>query len=106
MQINSQNKLRSVNKGCQPARKLMMSIFCDRTGVLIVGLMQQGTKITSEVYCKTLRKLRKAIQNKGHGMLTSGVVLLNGNELSHTSARTRALLEHLTGRCLTTLLKF
>jgi hypothetical protein len=27
------------------------------------------------VYCKTLRKLRGAIQNKRHGMLTSGVVL-------------------------------
>jgi histone-lysine N-methyltransferase SETMAR len=56
--------------------------------------MQQGTKRTSEVYCRTLKKLRKVIQNKRHGMLTSGVVLLHGNALSHTAACTRELLEH------------
>jgi hypothetical protein len=30
----------------------------------------QRTAITSEVYFETLRKLRRAIQNKWHGMLT------------------------------------
>jgi hypothetical protein len=31
------------------------------------------------VYCKTLKELCGAIQNKRHGMLTSGVVLLHDN---------------------------
>jgi hypothetical protein len=40
----------------------------------MVEFMQQGTTVTSEVYSETLKKLHRAIQNKGHGMLTSGVV--------------------------------
>jgi histone-lysine N-methyltransferase SETMAR len=60
----------------------------------MVELMQQGTTITSEVYCKTLKKLHRAIQNKRCGMPTSGVVLLHGNARPHTAACTRALLKH------------
>jgi hypothetical protein len=44
--------------------------------VLMVDFVQQGTTITSEVYCKALNKLHRAIQNKRCGMLMSGVVLL------------------------------
>jgi hypothetical protein len=46
------------------------------------------------VYCKTLKKLHMAIQNKRCGMLTYGVVLLHDNVHLHTAARTQALLEH------------
>jgi transposase len=56
--------------------------------------MEQGTPITSEVYCETLQKLRKATQNKRSGMLTSGVVILHDNAPLHTAARTGILLEH------------
>jgi hypothetical protein len=48
----------------------MATVFWDRMGVLMAKLMQQGTKIKSEVYCETLKKLRRAIQNKNNGMLT------------------------------------
>jgi transposase len=71
----------------------MATVFWDRKGVLIAEFMQQGTTITSEVYCETLKKLRRVIQNKMHGMLTSGVVRVT-SVCSHTAARTRALLEH------------
>jgi hypothetical protein len=37
------------------AIKLMTSVFWDRKGVLMVEFMQQGTTITSEVYCETLK---------------------------------------------------
>jgi hypothetical protein len=60
----------------------------------MVEFTQQGTTITSEVYCKILKKLGRAVQNKRRGMLTSGVVLLHDNACPHTVARTRALLEH------------
>jgi transposase len=79
---------------CLPARKVMAAVFWDRKGVLMVEFMQQGTTMTSEVYCKTPEKPRRAIQNKRCGMLTSVVVLLRGNVRLHTAARTRLLLEH------------
>jgi hypothetical protein len=63
------------------ARKLTANVFWDRKGVLIAEFIQQGTTIMSEVYCETVKELRRDIQNKRRGMLTSGVrvVLLHDN---------------------------
>jgi ribulose-5-phosphate 4-epimerase/fuculose-1-phosphate aldolase len=66
----------------------METVCWDRKGMLMVEFMQQGTAM-SEVYCKTLKKLHKAIQNRRHGMLTCGVVAR-----PHAAARTLVLLEH------------
>jgi hypothetical protein len=68
--------------------------FLDRKGVLMVEFMQQGTTITSEVYCEAPKKLHRAIQNKRRGMLMAGVVLLHDRACLHTAACTQALLEH------------
>jgi hypothetical protein len=38
------------------ARKLMAVVFWDRKGGLIVEFMQQGTAITPQVNCETLKK--------------------------------------------------
>jgi hypothetical protein len=59
----------------------------------MMEFIQRGTA-TSEVYCKTLTKLRKTIQNKRHGMLTSGMVLFHDQCASTYEYSTRALLEH------------
>jgi hypothetical protein len=37
------------------ARKLMATVFWGRRKVLMMELMQQGTTVTSEVYCETLK---------------------------------------------------
>jgi hypothetical protein len=73
----------------------MKTVFWDRMDMLMVEFIQQGTTM-SEVYRKTLKKLYRVIQNKRHGLLTSGVVLLHANVCLHmsTAARTRALLEY------------
>jgi transposase len=52
------------------------------------------TTITLQAYCKTLKKLCRAIQNKRRGILTPCVVLLHDNARQHTTACTWALLEH------------
>ncbi|GBL72896.1 Mariner Mos1 transposase [Araneus ventricosus] len=44
--------------------KIMASIFWDRHGVLFVDFMQRGTTMNAVAYGQTLRKLRRAIQNK------------------------------------------
>jgi hypothetical protein len=87
MHTHSPNKLKKF-KLTLSARKLRATVFWDRKGALVVEFMQQGTTITSEVYCETLKKLHRAIQNKRHGMLTSGVVLLHDNLCPHTAACT------------------
>jgi hypothetical protein len=53
----SPNKPRKFKQ--MPARKLITTVFWDRKGVLMVEFMQQGTTITSEVYC--MQKTKKAV---------------------------------------------
>jgi hypothetical protein len=80
------------------ARKLVAAVFWDRKGGLMVKVTQQETTITSQVYCRTLKELRRAsLSEKWRGMLTYGVVFLHDNARRHTRtvARTRALLEHI-----------
>ncbi|GBN55167.1 hypothetical protein AVEN_231701-1 [Araneus ventricosus] len=54
--------------------------------------MTRGTTINSEVYCRTLKKLKRAIQNKRCGLLSSGVVLLHDKARPHTAIRTGEVL--------------
>jgi hypothetical protein len=54
----------------------------------MVEFMQQGTTMTSEVYCEIFKKMRRAIQFKRRGMLIYGAVLLDGNARPHMAACT------------------
>jgi hypothetical protein len=49
MRSHSPNKPKKF-KWTLPSRKLRETVFCDRTGVLIMEFMQQGTTVMSEVY--------------------------------------------------------
>jgi hypothetical protein len=87
---------KSLNKRL-PARNLMATVFLEKKRVFMVEFIQQTT-ITSEVYCKTLIKIRRAIQNKRISMMTPAVlvVFLHVNARPHTSTavRTLAVLYH------------
>ncbi|GBN19063.1 hypothetical protein AVEN_73129-1 [Araneus ventricosus] len=84
-----------LRKACQTlsARKLMVTIFWDAQVILLIEFMTRGTTINSEVYCCTFKKLKKAIQNKRRGLLSSGVVLLHDNAHPYTAVRTVLALE-------------
>ncbi|GBN51069.1 Mariner Mos1 transposase [Araneus ventricosus] len=69
------------------ARKLMVTVFWDAQGILLIEFMTRGTAINSEDYCRTLKKLKRAIQNKRRGLLSSAVVLLHDNARPHTAVR-------------------
>jgi hypothetical protein len=71
--------------------KQTLSVFWNRKGVLMAEFMQRTT-IMSYVYCKTLKKLCRAIWNKRRGMLTYGVVFVHDNARLYTAPCTRALL--------------
>ena len=72
---------------------MMAAVFWNRKGILLTEFMAPGTTITSEVYCETLNKLWRSIQNKRRRMLTKGVVLLHDNAWPHTVASTNALIK-------------
>ncbi|GFW38700.1 putative histone-lysine n-methyltransferase setmar-like protein [Trichonephila clavipes] len=74
-------------------RKIMATVFWNCRNVLLVDFMPQGTLINSSAYCATLRKLRGALQNKRHAMLSKGVSILQDNTRPQTSRTTRELIE-------------
>ena len=73
-------------------RKVMATVFWDHKGVLLIEFMEPGTTINAAAYCLTLRRLRRAIQNKRRGMLTSGILLLHDNACPHSARSTQQLL--------------
>lgn len=87
----SPNKPKKVRQTLS-TRKLMATVFWDAKGILLVDFMERGTTITSAVYCETLNRLRRAIQNKRRGLLTRGVVFVHDNARPHTARRTNELL--------------
>ncbi|KAG8236809.1 hypothetical protein J437_LFUL014075 [Ladona fulva] len=74
-------------------KKIMVSVFWDQKGIILVKFMPQKETINAQRYCVTLKNLKRAIQNKWRGMLTNGVCLLNKNAHPHTALATKVLLD-------------
>lgn len=104
--VNCETKLQSMQWGhtsspqkpkkcmqTMSARKIMATVFWDRKGVILVDFLERGTTINSQRYCQTLQKLRRAIQNKRRGMLSSKILLIHDNARPHTANVTREVLE-------------
>lgn len=79
-------------KQTQSAGKVMATVFWDRKGLLLIDFLPHGTTVNSVRYCDTLGKLRRAIQNRRRGRLSSGVRLLHDNARPHVSRQTQELL--------------
>jgi histone-lysine N-methyltransferase SETMAR len=73
-------------------RKIMCTVFWYRKGVLLVEFLPQGSTINAGIYCDTLMKGHHAIQNKRHGMLSWGVMMLHDNARPHTATATQDLI--------------
>lgn len=89
---HSGSPVRTKFKQTLSVRKVMCTVFWDRKGILLIDFLPRGETVNADRYCETLRKLRRAIQNKRRGMLTAGVVLLHDNARPHTARRTAAVL--------------
>ncbi|GBM41608.1 Mariner Mos1 transposase [Araneus ventricosus] len=64
-----------------------------QTGHSALEFLPRGETINVVRYCETLRKLRRAIQNKGRGMLSQGIVLLHDNASPHSAGVTQNLIQ-------------
>ncbi|GBN04748.1 hypothetical protein AVEN_63722-1 [Araneus ventricosus] len=58
---------------------------------MLVDWMERGTKINATAYCE---KLWREIQNKRHGLLTSGIVFVHDIARPHTAHVTPTLLDY------------
>jgi histone-lysine N-methyltransferase SETMAR len=90
---HTQSPTKKKFKTSTSTKKIMTPVFWDRKGVLLVDFMPHGTTINAAAYCETLKRLRRAIQNRRRGMLTCGVTLLHDNARPHTARPTQQLLQ-------------
>ena len=74
------------------AGKVLLTLFWDSRGVLLEEYLPPGWTINAEVYCETLFKLCRAIQNKRSGKLSKGIVFLHDNARPHTARLTQLFL--------------
>jgi histone-lysine N-methyltransferase SETMAR len=70
----------------------MDTVFWERKGLLLVEFLPQGSTIKAGVYCDTLKKLHRTIQNKRRGICSQGVVMLHDNGRPHTAATMQDLI--------------
>lgn len=68
------------------------TVFWGRKGVLLVDFFPHGETINFENCCKTLKRLRRAIQTKRRVMLNKGILLLRDNARPHAARRTQDLI--------------
>jgi histone-lysine N-methyltransferase SETMAR len=65
------------------AGKVMLTLFWDSKGPLLVDFLPPKTTITGLYYAELLSKLRNAIKEKRRGKLSHGVMLLHDNAPVH-----------------------
>ncbi|GFY36318.1 mariner Mos1 transposase [Trichonephila clavipes] len=80
-------------RAVKSAGKVLLTVFFDVQGPLLVEFLEHNKSVNSDVYCETLQRLRRCIRNKRPGLLTEGVVLLHDNARPHVSRVTQMELE-------------
>lgn len=75
------------------SKKVIVTVFWDRKGVLPIDYFPRGETINAAAYCQTLHRLHRAIQNKGCGLLSSnGVLLVLYNVRPHSDVLRKNML--------------
>jgi len=71
------------------AGKVMLTIFWDVNGPILVHFQEKGQTVTSAQYSDILvNELKAAIRSKHRGLLSKRVLLLHDNTRPHTAAHT------------------
>ena len=72
---------------------MLTCFFFDENGPLMLEWLETGGTVNPNRYCDTLRKLKTAIKNRRHGMLSKEVILLQGNAHPHVASLHKNLLQ-------------
>ena len=79
------------------AGKVMVTVFWDRDGVILVDFLEAGKNVDSNRYINTLRKLKRAVKEKRPELEASscGIRIHHDNARPHTSRATVREIERL-----------
>ena len=76
----------------QYAGKVMVTVFWNSVGVILVDFMSKGATINSDVYINILKKLKARIQRVRPALEMSQVLLQHDNARPHTNLKTREVI--------------
>ena len=76
-------------------KKIMLTAFFDRSGVLTLDFLEDGATINSDRYCQSLKKLKTDYRNKRRGQSSKDILLLHDNAKPHVPKKTKEALENL-----------
>ncbi len=77
-------------------QKVMISVFWDEDGLILVDYLPKGATINSGYFCKLVNEdLRHQLKNRRRGKLSRKPIFQMDNATPHTAARTKDLLEKL-----------
>jgi transposase len=74
-----------VVKPCKSSLKVMLTIFWDSMGLLMVDFLPPQTTMDGTHYASLIRKLKEEITKKRRGKLRLGILLLDDNARPHRS---------------------
>ncbi|UYV69058.1 hypothetical protein LAZ67_6002200 [Cordylochernes scorpioides] len=74
------------------AGKVMVFVFWDSEGVLLLDILNKGQTITANYYANFVNQLRETIKEKRRGMLYRKIVYLQDNAPSHRSLQAMAAI--------------
>ncbi|UYV78083.1 hypothetical protein LAZ67_16000046 [Cordylochernes scorpioides] len=74
------------------AGKVMVSVFWDSEGVLLIDFLNKGQTITGNYYANLVKQLREAIKEKRRGKLSRKIVYHQDNAPSHRSLQAMATI--------------
>lgn len=57
----------------ESAGKVMLTLFWDNQGVMLIEYLPSNWSVNKDTYCETLFKLRAAIKRKSMGTLSAGI---------------------------------
>lgn len=75
-------------KSQRSAQKVLVTVFWDDGGVILVDFLEHGLTVNSERYIETLKKLREAIRRKRPNKNLTAINVHHDNARPHTSLAT------------------
>ncbi|UYV72345.1 hypothetical protein LAZ67_9002716 [Cordylochernes scorpioides] len=72
--------------------KVMLSVFWDSEGVILLDFLNKGQTITGDYYSNLVKQLREAIKEKRRGKLSRKIVYHQDNAPSHRSLQAMATI--------------
>lgn len=75
-------------KSQRSTQKVLVTVFWDKEGVILVDFLERGLTVNSERYIETLKKLREAIRRKRPNKNLTAINVHHDNARPHTSLAT------------------